>query len=369
MRRLGLLRAGSHSLRTLWPSVRHYSTPPLRSLSPQELPSHHFDVVIVGGGHAGCEAAAASVATGAKTLLITQKISTIGAMSCNPSIGGVGKGHLVREIDALGGVMGQVADQAGIHFRMLNESKGPAVWGPRAQEDRVLYRQAMQEALASLSGGENPLHCLEASVEDITVSHLPSGRATITHIDVIAAECEDRLTIPVGAVVLATGTFLRAQICHGPTWRENAGRMGDAPSIGLANTLERLLSRPLRRLKTGTPPRIQWPGLSSFQTAMQQHPNEVRQQLPEADPRPFSFIHEEVEGGMMVWNRAAREGQAHLPCFLTHTTPATHQLIESCAGEGPYFTSGTDGIGKGPRYCPSLELKVVRFPTRQAHLD
>ena len=285
------------------------------------------DVVVIGGGHAGCEAAAAAARVGARTLLLTHQRDTIGAMSCNPAIGGVGKGHLVREIDALDGLMGRIADAAGIQFRVLNRSKGPAVRGPRAQADRRLYRIAMQNALADIAG----LEIREGAVEDLLID----GDT------VRGVAMADGQEIAAGAVVLTTGTFLRGVI-HIGEQRTEAGRVGEAPAVGLARCLERF-DFALGRLKTGTPPRldgrtIDWEGLEI--------------QPGDDPPRPFSFL-----------TAAIATPQIH--CHLTTTTPETHALIRANIHRAPMYSGGITGVA--PRYCPSIEDKVMRFADRDRH--
>lgn len=286
-----------------------------------------YDVIVIGGGHAGCEAAAAAARFGARTLLLTHKRSTVGEMSCNPAIGGLGKGHLVREIDALDGVMGRVADAAGIQFRLLNRRKGPAVRGPRAQADRKLYRAAMQQALAETPG----LDIRETAAEDLAIV---DGRIA----GVITGEGE---RIPAGAVVLTTGTFLRGLIHIGER-KIPAGRVGDAPAIGLSRTLYGLGFN-MGRLKTGTPPRL------AGQTI-----NWARLEIQSGDdpPAPFSFLTERI---------ATRQ----LNCHITRTTAETHAVIRANLDRAPMYSGQIES--SGPRYCPSIEDKVVRFPQRDSH--
>src|SRR5690349_17896232 len=287
-----------------------------------------YDVVVVGGGHAGCEAAAAAARVGARTVLLTHKRATIGEMSCNPAIGGLGKGHLVREIDALDGIMGRAIDRAGIQFRILNRSKGPAVWGPRAQADRKLYRRAIQALLA-----EQPnLNILAGSAEDVILDAAGAVAGVVT------GEGEH---IAAGRVVLTTGTFLRGLI-HIGTEKIPAGRVGEASSTGLSVTLERAGFR-LGRLKTGTPPRldgrtIDWAGLD--------------RQPGDDPPPPFSFLTDRIV-------------TPQRDCHITATTSATHALIRANLHLSPMYSGQIESIG--PRYCPSIEDKVVRFAQRDRH--
>jgi tRNA uridine 5-carboxymethylaminomethyl modification enzyme len=287
-----------------------------------------YEVVVVGGGHAGCEAAAAAARLGAKTLLLTHKLVTIGEMSCNPAIGGLGKGHLVREIDALDGIIGQAIDRAGIQFRILNRSKGAAVRGPRAQADRKLYRQAVSQLLAETPG----LDIVEGAAEDLLLDR--DGR-------VAGVSLGDRRHCPAGSVVLTTGTFLNGLIHIGEE-KIPAGRVGEKPSLGLSQTLARF-SFALGRLKTGTPPRldgstIDWAGLEI--------------QPGDEPPPPFSFM-------------TASITTPQVACHITTTTPATHAVIRANLGRSPMYSGQIASVG--PRYCPSIEDKIVRFAERERH--
>jgi tRNA uridine 5-carboxymethylaminomethyl modification enzyme len=286
-----------------------------------------FDVIVVGGGHAGVEAAAAAARMGASVTLVTHRFATVGEMSCNPAIGGLGKGHLVREIDALDGLMGRVADAAGIQFRLLNRSKGPAVQGPRAQADRKLYREAMQQAVRETAG----LTVLEGAVEDLLVDDGAVGGVMTQTGDVIRA----------GAVVLTTGTFLNGLI-HLGDHTHPAGRVGDAPALKLS---ERLYGLGLRmgRLKTGTPARLQRSSIDW---------DSLEQQEADADPVPFSFLTERITNPQVT-------------CAITSTNDATHAIIRANLARSPMYSGQI--ASRGPRYCPSIEDKVVRFADREAH--
>jgi tRNA uridine 5-carboxymethylaminomethyl modification enzyme len=285
-----------------------------------------FDVIVVGGGHAGCEAAAAAARMGAQTALITQRFATIGAMSCNPSIGGLGKGHLVREVDALDGLMGRVADAGGIQFRMLNRRKGPAVRGPRAQADRKLYAAAMQAAIRAAAN----LAVIESEVDDLLTGERVTGVRLV-----------DGRIFGAGAVVLTTGTFLRGLIHIGERLIP-AGRVGEAPALGLSSTLERA-GFLLGRLKTGTPPRLD--GATIDWAAVEMQPGDD-------PPEPFSMLTECIE------NR-------QIQCGITRTTSATHEIIRANVHRSPMYSGQIHS--RGPRYCPSIEDKIVRFGERDGH--
>lgn len=286
-----------------------------------------FDVIVIGGGHAGCEAAAGAARMGARTALVTHQFATIGAMSCNPAIGGLGKGHLVREVDALDGLMGRVADAGGIQFRMLNRKKGPAVRGPRTQADRKLYAAAMQVAIVATKN----LSVIEGEADDLLMSN---GRVT-------GIRLADGRELAAGSVVITTGTFLRGLIHLGEkNWP--AGRIDEAPALGLSKAFERV-GFTLGRLKTGTPPRldgttIDWAG--------------VEMQSADDPPEPFSVMTERITN-------------PQIQCGITRTTPATHEVIRANVHRSPMYSGQIKS--SGPRYCPSIEDKIVRFGDRDGH--
>jgi len=287
----------------------------------------NYDVVVIGGGHAGSEAAAASARLGAKTALVTHRLDTIGTMSCNPAIGGLGKGHLVREIDAMDGLMGRAADCSGIQFRMLNRRKGPAVWGPRTQADRKLYKQAIQDLLQ----GTLNLTIIEGEADELSMEDE----------ELTGVVLKDGREIYCSAVVLTTGTFLRGLIHIGDR-KIPAGRMNEDPSLGLSGTLERAGFQ-LGRLKTGTPARldgdtIEW--------------NRVEWQEADAEPIPFSFMTDKIE-------------VPQIRCGITRTTNETHRIIQDNIHRSAMYSGQIEGVG--PRYCPSIEDKIVRFGERDGH--
>jgi len=289
--------------------------------------SKSFDVIVIGGGHAGCEAAAAAARMGAKAALVTHQFATVGAMSCNPAIGGLGKGHLVREVDALDGLMGRVADAGGIQFRMLNRRKGPAVRGPRAQADRKLYAAAMQSAIRQTVN----LEVIEGEADELIVSH---GR-------VVGLKLADGRIFGSGAVVITTGTFLRGLIHLGEkNWP--AGRVGEAPALGLSKSLE-TAGFTLGRLKTGTPPRLD--GTTIDWGAVEMQPGDD-------PPEPFSVLTDKIT-------------TPQIQCGITRTTAATHDVIRANVYRSPMYSGQIKSTG--PRYCPSVEDKIVRFGDRDGH--
>ena len=286
-----------------------------------------FDVIVIGGGHAGCEAAAASARLGANTVLVTHRFATLGAMSCNPAIGGLGKGHLVREVDALDGLMGRVADAGGIQFRVLNRRKGPAVRGPRAQADRKLYAAAMQAAITATAN----LSVIEGEADELVIS---DGQVT-------GIRLADGRALRAGAVVVTTGTFLRGLIHLGEkNWP--AGRVGEAPALGLSKSFERA-GFVLGRLKTGTPPRLD--GTTIDWDAVEMQPGDD-------PPEPFSVMTERIT-------------TPQIQCGITRTTAATHEVIRANVHRSPMYSGQIKS--SGPRYCPSIEDKIVRFGDRDGH--
>ena len=304
--------------------------PPIPSGAPRgynpPMSDATFDVVVIGGGHAGCEAAAVAARMGARTALVTHAFATIGEMSCNPAIGGLGKGHLVREIDALDGLMGRVADAAGIQFRLLNRSKGPAVQGPRAQADRKLYRQAMQAAIRATAN----LEVIEGQAEDLI---LEDGA--------VAGVVAEGREIKAGAVVITTGTFLRGLIHMGDV-KIPAGRMGEKPAVALSERLYGL-GLAMGRLKTGTPARLDGRSIAW---------GELEMQPADDQPVPFSFLTKAITNPQIA-------------CGITHTNEATHAIIRANLGRSAMYSGDITSVG--PRYCPSIEDKVVRFKDRASH--
>ncbi|KAJ8284292.1 hypothetical protein COCON_G00031420 [Conger conger] len=301
-----------------------------------DFPLKKYDVIVVGGGHAGTEAAAAAARVGAETLLITQKIQTIGALSCNPSLGGVGKGQLVREVDSLDGLCGRAGDWAGFHFSILNRRKGPAVWGPRAQLDRERYRQFIQAELLATPR----LTVLEGSVEDLLVSdpnpHQP-GQHRVTGIRL----ADDGQPVSSSSIVLTTGTFLSGSLFLGQT-TSPGGRIGDPPSCaGLSHSLREKMGLRTGRLRTGTPPRI-------VKKTVELSLAEIRP--PDKQPTPFSFLNKQTHC----------KPEEQLPCYLTYTTPGVERIVKESVHLNCHIQQDT----KGPRYCPSIESRVQRFPGR-----
>src|SRR5918998_3374685 len=286
-----------------------------------------FDVIVIGAGHAGCEAASASARLGAQTALVTLNLDLIGQMSCNPAIGGIAKGHIVREIDALGGIMGRVIDRTGIQFRLLNRSRGPAVQAPRAQADRALYRTEMRQVLE-----ETPnLHLRQGLVIELIVE---DGQ-------IHGVEMQDTRRLRADAVVVATGTFLNGLIHTGRS-TYTAGRAGEPASIELSETLKRI-GFPVGRLKTGTPPRLD--GRTIDWSAFEPQPGDET-------PVPFSFATDSIE-------------QKQIQCYIGYTTPHVHDAIRENLAESPLYSGKIKGIG--PRYCPSIEDKVVKFSDKSRH--
>src|SRR5271163_434523 len=293
--------------------------------------TEQYDIVVVGAGHAGCEAAMAAARMGLRTALFSFNLDLIAQMSCNPAIGGIAKGHLVREVDALGGIMGEVADAVGIQFRLLNTSRGPAVWSPRAQCDKRQYRVKMRQVLESQAN----LHIKQAEVVDLVLDETDGPRT------LRGVRLRDGRTVFAGAVVITTGTFLNGLI-HCGEERYPAGRSGEPPSVLLGESLKRLGLRGCR-LKTGTPPRLD--GRSIDWSRFAEQPGDV-------DPTPFSF-------------RTVELPQKQISCHIAYTTPETLRIIRENVGRSPMYSGQIKGIG--PRYCPSIEDKVVRFPDKEQH--
>ncbi|KAG0641709.1 glucose inhibited division protein A-domain-containing protein [Tuber brumale] len=333
--RLLLQRRGLKSLKRVCFRSRGFA-----AVSGDRSLNREFDVVVIGGGHAGSEACAAAARAGAKTALVTQKIDSIGTCSCNPSFGGIGKGIMIREVDALDGVCGRITDKAGIQFRVLNRSKGPAVWGPRAQIDRKLYKKYMQEELMSYPN----LSILQGSVADVIMDRAPEERMVGMeghYGEITGVRLESGEVIKARNVVITTGTFLGGEIHIGLTVFPS-GRMGEAATFGLSKSL-REAGFKLGRLKTGTPPRIDGRTIDY---------KSLLPQLGDDPPMPFSYMNEKVQI------------EQQLQCHSTHTTPESHNLLRQHLHESIHIRETI----KGPRYCPSLESKIIRFDKRQNHM-
>lgn len=299
----------------------------------QEPNSQVYDVIVIGGGHAGIEASLASARLGCSTLLVTMSRVSIGRMSCNPAIGGIAKGQLVREIDALGGEMGKIADRTGIQFKMLNKSKGPAVWSPRCQNDRDWYADTARKIVSS----QENLEILEDSVENIGTSESRTNEKK----SILGIQTGEGRFIRCGALVLCAGTFLRG-LLHTGSNNQQGGRIGENPSMGISESL-RILGFEIGRLKTGTPPRVDIRSIDFSKTEEQQS---------DQNPIPFSFRNDSISNKL-------------IPMYLTHTNPCTHAILEKGFNDSPMFTGRIRGIG--PRYCPSIEDKIVRFADRERH--
>ena len=304
---------------------------------PSRRQQHPVDVVVIGGGHAGCEAAAASARTGARTTMVTPSYDNLGVCSCNPSIGGIGKGTMIREIDALDGVIGRITDKAGLQFRVLNRKKGPAVWGPRAQIDRALYKKHMREEMLNYRG----LEVKEGKVADIIVDRSPTAATEGRHGKITGVRLESGEVVHTNNVVITTGTFLGGEI-HIGLEAFPSGRMGEAATVGLSKSLKEAGFK-LGRLKTGTPPRLDKKTIDF---------PKLQVQPGDEPPVPFSYSSDRVTV------------EEQLDCWTTYTNPATHEIIRQNLDKSLHIRETV----KGPRYCPSLESKVLRFTTKDQHL-